>query len=256
MLVDHDVQVLREADWFIEIGPGSGSDGGTVLAEGTLDDLVEQPGVADRRVPRRHASRSAYARRSPPSDCSTTAGSAWPPARCTPCTPSTSRSPRAGSPRSPASPGPARPRWFWRAWCRRCRPRRPASRCPRTSRRWTRRASARVNVVDATPIGTNVRSTVATYSGVLDDLRRAYAATRRSRRAAASPPRTSPTTPDPCAARAARAPGQISLDVQFLPDVDIPCPDCDGTRYCPCRTRDPARRRRRACRCPSCSGSP
>ena len=54
VLVDHDVQVLREADWFIEIGPGSGSEGGTVLADGTLDDLVDEPVVADRRIPRRH----------------------------------------------------------------------------------------------------------------------------------------------------------------------------------------------------------
>ena len=45
VLVDHDVQVLREADWMIEIGPGSGSAGGSVLAEGTIAD--------DRRALRR-----------------------------------------------------------------------------------------------------------------------------------------------------------------------------------------------------------
>ena len=88
----------------------------------------------------------------------------------------------------------------------------------------------RANLIDATPIGANVRSTVATYSGVLDDLRRAYAklpeAKERGLKAGAFSYNTGSLRCPTCDGT-----GQISLDVQFLPDVDIPCPDCGGSRY-------------------------
>lgn len=89
---------------------------------------------------------------------------------------------------------------------------------------------SRANLIDATPIGTNVRSTVATYCGVLDDLRRAYARTDAAREAGYKAGDFSYNT------GRLRCPtcdgtGQISLDVQFLPDVDIDCPDCRGSRY-------------------------
>ena len=89
---------------------------------------------------------------------------------------------------------------------------------------------ARANLIDATPIGANVRSTVGTYSGVLDDLRRAYAklpdAHARGLKAGAFSYNTGSLRCPTCDGT-----GQISLDVQFLPDVDIPCPDCGGSRY-------------------------
>ena len=88
----------------------------------------------------------------------------------------------------------------------------------------------RANLIDATPIGINVRSTVATYCGVLDDLRRAYAHTDAAKAAGLKLGDFSYNT------GSLRCPtcdgtGQISLDVQFLPDVDIACPDCRGSRY-------------------------
>ena len=89
---------------------------------------------------------------------------------------------------------------------------------------------SRANLIDATPIGTNVRSTVATYCGVLDDLRRAYARTDAAREAGYKAGDFSYNT------GRLRCPtcdgtGQISLDVQFLPDVDIDCPGCRASRY-------------------------
>ena len=88
----------------------------------------------------------------------------------------------------------------------------------------------RANLIDATPIGVNVRSTVATYSGVLDDLRRAYARADAAHELGLKAGDFSYNT------GSLRCPtcdgtGQISLDVQFLPDVDIACPDCRGSRY-------------------------
>lgn len=88
----------------------------------------------------------------------------------------------------------------------------------------------RVNLIDSTPIGANVRSTVATYSGVLDDLRRAFAtspmAKERGLKAGAFSYNTGSLRCSTCDGT-----GHISLDVQFLPDVEIDCPDCHGSRY-------------------------
>jgi excinuclease ABC subunit A len=90
----------------------------------------------------------------------------------------------------------------------------------------------RVHLIDATPIGANVRSTVATYSGVLDDLRRAFAATTDAKGRGLKMGDFSYNT------GSLRCPtcdgtGSIQLDVQFLPDVEIACPDCGGSRYAP-----------------------
>ncbi len=89
---------------------------------------------------------------------------------------------------------------------------------------------ARVNLIDATPIGTNVRSTLATYSGVHDDLRRAFAATDAAKAAGFKPGAFSYNTGRMRCATCDGT-GSISLDVQFLPDVDIECPTCHGSRY-------------------------
>ena len=88
----------------------------------------------------------------------------------------------------------------------------------------------RAQLIDATPIGANVRSTVATYCGVLDDLRRAFARTEEAKatglKAGAFSYNTGKLRCPTCDGT-----GQVSLDVQFLPDVDVPCPDCRGRRY-------------------------
>ena len=88
----------------------------------------------------------------------------------------------------------------------------------------------RVNVIDASPIGINVRSTVSTYSGVLDDLRKLYAHLDESKKLGYKNCDFSYNT------GSLRCPncdgtGEITMDVQFLPDVDIPCPECNGSRY-------------------------
>lgn len=88
----------------------------------------------------------------------------------------------------------------------------------------------RANLIDATPIGANVRSTVATYADIHDELRRAFARTPEAKAAGYKAGAFSYNT------GALRCPtcdgtGSISLDVQFLPDVEIICPACRGSRY-------------------------
>ena len=88
----------------------------------------------------------------------------------------------------------------------------------------------RAQLIDATPIGANVRSTVATYCGVLDDLRRAFARTNEAKAAGLKAGAFSYNT-GKLRCPTCDGAGQVSLDVQFLPDVDVPCPDCRGRRY-------------------------
>ena len=88
----------------------------------------------------------------------------------------------------------------------------------------------RAQLIDATPIGANVRSTVATYCGVLDDLRRAFARTDEAKAAGLKAGAFSYNT-GKLRCPTCDGTGQVSLDAQFLPDVDVPCPDCRGRRY-------------------------
>ena len=88
----------------------------------------------------------------------------------------------------------------------------------------------RAQLIDATPIGANVRSTVATYCGVLDDLRRAFVRTNEAKAAGLKAGAFSYNT-GKLRCPTCDGTGQVSLDVQFLPDVDVPCPDCRGRRY-------------------------
>lgn len=87
-----------------------------------------------------------------------------------------------------------------------------------------------VKLIDAAPIGINVRSTVATYANVHDELRKIYARTQDAKRSGYKAGDFSYNTGllrCPCC----DGTGIISLDVQFLPDVDVPCADCRGSRY-------------------------
>ena len=88
-----------------------------------------------------------------------------------------------------------------------------------------------VKLIDATPIGINVRSTVATYANVHDELRKDSTAGQRRQSGWAIRPEIFPTTREVCAARSAMERARSHWMSSFLPDVDIPCPECRGSRY-------------------------
>ena len=88
----------------------------------------------------------------------------------------------------------------------------------------------KVKLIDATPIGINVRSTVATYASVHDELRKIYARTPDARRLGYKAGDFSYNT-GKLRCPVCDGTGVVSLDIQFLPDVDIPCPECHGSRY-------------------------
>ena len=105
-------------------------------------------------------------------------------------------------------------------------------RLPGHVRRIEAEGIARANLIDASPIGINIRSTVATYSGVLDELRRLYAATAEAKSRKLGAGAFSYNTGS-LRCHTCDGTGQVSLDVQFLPDVTVDCPDCGGGRYAP-----------------------
>ncbi|WP_083751574.1 excinuclease ABC subunit A [Saccharothrix sp. ALI-22-I] len=231
VLVDHDIQVLREADWFIEIGPGSGTEGGTVLATGDLTALGRNPdsligGFLAGREPvlvrsRAHRDEMFDQGRihlsTRPLHTVHALDVDIPQGRLTAVT---------------GVSGSGKTTLILESLVPALQANAAGHPLPGHVTAVDAPAITRVNMVDATPIGINVRSTVATYSGILDDLRRAYAATDAAKQRGLTGADFSYNTGSLRCPRC-EGTGQVSLDVQFLPDVDIACPACDGARYAP-----------------------
>ena len=229
ILVDHDTQVLAKADWLIEMGPGAGADGGEVIAEGTAADLAANPasrigpfltGEPDRQLRPRASAEEMFEKGA--ISLSTAAihtvkplSVRFPKGRLTAVT-GVSGSGKTTLILESLIPGLSAA----------IEGKKPPEHVLSVSAPGIRQ----VKLIDATPIGINVRSTVATYAGVHDELRKIFArlpqAKEKGYKAGDFSYNTGSLRCPTCDGT-----GQISLDVQFLPDVDIPCPDCRGSRY-------------------------
>lgn len=231
VVVDHDLDVLREAEHLIEIGPGSGAEGGTLIAQGTVGEIEDDAasvlgpylaGYESIRTRPRTPDAEVFAHgrihlETAPIHTVRALAVDLPVGRMTAVTGV------SGSGKSTLVLEGLVPALAAAA---------AGEILPAHVTALDAPGLGRVNLVDATPIGVNVRSTVATYSGVLDDLRREYARTAAAKAAGLKAGVFSYNT------GALRCPrcdgtGQVSLDVQFLPDVDIECPACLGRRYAP-----------------------
>ena len=229
VLVDHDVRVLRRADHLIEIGPGSGADGGRVIAQGSVEEVEKNP--ASRIGPFLSGARRVRARvRAAAGEVFSAGSLRLETDAIHTVRPLAVEIPRGRLTAVTGVSGSGKTTLVLESLVPALRAAIAGEPLPAHVRSVEAEGLRRANLIDAMPIGANVRSTVATYSGVLDDLRRAYAklpeARDRGLKAGAFSYNTGSLRCPTCDGT-----GQISLDVQFLPDVDIPCPDCGGARY-------------------------
>ncbi|MDO4798319.1 MAG: excinuclease ABC subunit UvrA [Coriobacteriales bacterium] len=236
VVVDHDVRVLRAADHIVEVGPASGADGGTIIAQGSVDEVCASD--ASRIGPYLSGTARIRVRPRLSADEVFSAGEvALSTDAIHTVRPLVARFPRGRLTAVTGVSGSGKTTLVLEGLVPALRAQvsageTDATPMPRHVLDVEAQGIRRVNLIDSTPIGANVRSTVATYSGVLDDLRRAYAATPAAKELGLKMGAFSYNTGSLRCPRCDGT-GSISLDVQFLPDVDIVCPDCGGSRYAP-----------------------
>lgn len=227
LLVDHDTQILKESDWLIEMGPGAGAEGGTVIAQGTVRGIEGSPNsvigpylsgaaAVDECLKRSAADSEDLIRMETGSIHTVKPLSVRIPKHQLTVITGVSGSGKTTMVLESLIPG-------LEALCY-------GKPMPSHVSSIQAEGINHVKLIDATPIGANVRSTVATYANVHDALRRTYARTADAKELGLKAGDFSYNT------GSLRCPvcdgtGTISLDVQFLPDVDIPCPECRGSRY-------------------------
>lgn len=229
LLVDHDTQILSEADWIIEMGPGAGIDGGEVIAQGTVPELAGNTAsmigpflTGKPQEPIRqqtdfseifaggkiHLSTSAIHTVKPlevdiPKGKLTVVTGVSGSGKTTLILESLIPGLEASIHRKPL---------------------------PDHVRAVSADGITHVKLIDATPIGINVRSTVATYANVHDELRKTFARTADAKELGYKAGDFSYNT-GKLRCPVCDGTGVINLDVQFLPDVKITCPQCRGSRY-------------------------
>ena len=229
ILVDHDTQILREADWIIEMGPEAGAKGGHVIAEGTIPAIEENP--ASQIGPFLSGKAEAKQRTCAEKEALFANGTIHlSTAQIHTVKPLEVDIPKGRLTVVTGVSGSGKTTLVLESLVPALEATIRGAALPAHIRAIKAEGIAHVKLMDATPIGINVRSTVATYAGVHDDLRKLYAksadATERGYKASDFSYNTGSLRCPGCDGT-----GVISLDVQFLPDVNIPCPDCHGSRY-------------------------
>lgn len=231
VVVDHDVRVLKACDHLIEMGPVAGAEGGHVIAQGTVGDVAVNP--RSRIAPFLADGESVRERGCMPVSHMFDLGHI----RMTTSQLHTVKPLDVDIPRGrlvavTGVSGSGKTTMVLESLIPALKARSAGEKPSEHVRSIDADGIERANLIDASPIGANVRSTVATYADIHDDLRRAFA---RSDEAKAGGWKAGDFSYNTGRLRCPTCDGtgSISLDVQFLPDVDIECPDCRGSRYAP-----------------------
>ena len=230
IVVEHDEDTIRAADWVVDIGPLAGEHGGKVVVSGPVSDLLKSQGLDHRRLPVRPApDRDPDG---PPAAARRVASWSSRGRASTTCATSTSRSRSAASSRSPGSAARASRPWSTTSCTRRWPTGSTAPGCSRAGTRGSRGIEQidKVVGVDQSPIGRTPRSNPATYTGVFDHIRKLFAETTEAKVRGYQQGRFSFNVKggrcENCAGD-----GTIKIEMNFLPDVYVPCEVCKGARY-------------------------
>ena len=229
ILVDHDTQILKEADWIVEMGPEAGANGGHVIAQGTIADVEENSvsqigpfisGKAETKLRSCAAKEEMFVNGN--IHLSTSQIHTVKPLKVD--------IPKGRLTVVTGVSGSGKTTLVLESLIPALDANINGHALPEHIRDVTAEGIRRIKLIDATPIGINVRSTVATYAGVHDELRKLYAksedAKNKGYKARDFAYNTGSLRCSGCDGT-----GVVSLDVQFLPDVNIQCPDCHGSRY-------------------------
>ncbi|MDD6648391.1 MAG: excinuclease ABC subunit UvrA [Subdoligranulum variabile] len=228
VLVDHDTQVLAESDWIIEMGPEAGAGGGYIIAQGTVPEIEQDPRSmigpflrpSAAVLPAEAGKNNLFAE-----GCihlSTDAIHTVQPLEVD--------IPKGKLTVVTGVSGSGKTTLILESLVPALAANTAGRPLPPHVKAVQAEGIEQVKLIDATPIGINVRSTVATYVNVHDELRKIFARTPDAKAQGYKAGDFSYNT------GRLRCPvcdgtGVISLDVQFLPDVEIPCPTCRGSRY-------------------------
>ena len=229
ILVDHDTQILKEADWIVEMGPEAGANGGHVIAQGTIADVEENSvsqigpfisGKAETKLRSCAAKEEMFVNGNIHLSTS----------QIHTVKPLEVDIPKGRLTVVTGVSGSGKTTLVLESLIPALDANINGHALPEHIRDVTAEGIRRIKLIDATPIGINVRSTVATYAGVHDELRKLYAksedAKNKGYKARDFSYNTGSLRCSDCDGT-----GVVSLDVQFLPDVNIQCPDCHGSRY-------------------------
>lgn len=229
ILVDHDTQILRHADCLTELGPGAGAAGGTVIAQGTVERVSADPASVIGPY-LSGAARAAAEGQTDPDQIFALGTVAMTTGQIHTVQPLQVRFPKGRLSVITGVSGSGKTTMILESLIPGLKAQIAGEKLPAHVRSVSAPGIRQVKLIDATPIGINIRSTVATYANVHDELRKIYARTPEAKSRGLKAGDFSYNT-GKLRCPTCDGTGQISLDVQFLPDVDIPCPDCRGARY-------------------------
>ena len=234
VIVDHDTQALSHSDWLVELGPGAGADGGRVIAEGTVENLEQNKNSRIGRFLRN--GNPDLRRRADSAGMFDLGNISMKTGAIHTVKPLDIKIPKGRFTVVTGVSGSGKTTMVLDSLIPALEAQLAGRPLPSHVKSVSAEGIEHVKLIDATPIGINVRSTVATYANVHDELRKVFAKTDKAKEMGVKAGDLSYNT------GSLRCPtcdgtGSISLDVQFLPDVEIPCSDCNGSRYCPDASR-------------------
>lgn len=229
LLVDHDAQILRASDYIIEMGPEAGANGGHVIAKGSVKEIEGNP---DSQIGP-FLSGEAETRIRPivePSEMWRDGKIVMETSQIHTVKPLKVEIPKGRLTVITGVSGSGKTTMVLESLVPALESIQSGKPLPPHVVAIEANGIKSVKLIDSTPIGANVRSTVATYANIHDELRKIYARTPDAKSHGYKAGDFSYNT------GSLRCPvcdgtGTVSLDVQFLPDVDIPCPECKGSRY-------------------------